>query len=355
MAIFCHTSPSTSLKSFFNVALFRTPEVTIPQISDHQVPILINSYVDLSKLPGDVSLPHLVMHIDGVSHIKKLAREVDMDINYVKKSLLLLQHHKVVILSDLFKFSNIYKMVSDQSIEMLAVPEVEQEMMMFVVNATYLPYYMNEPTSAATPIPHPMNHPTSPSEIPSYALLCSAIISLITDLHPAHTVAQIVIKQKQKFVDNIFKYYDLVRLLAYLQYKEIVTRVNEYPVYMGQNLNPSVTDTQSLLNLNDDLASHRYPPSGMLTHEALESSHRFQRLTRKTTNKSIFSGQTLNLHHGHHGHHHGSSLPTLSPEVVLNQVIRYLDGSECLDYICCKFEINHLDIINHPQVSIIYK
>lgn len=345
LASFCHTFPN-SVKAYFNISLFRVPDIAAPQVADHQVPILINSFIDMSQLPGDVSIKHLIMHIDGVSHIKKIAWEVEMDLNYVKKCLLLLQYHKALILSDMFKFSNIYKLVSDQSIELLSNAAIEQEMMMMVVNPHYLPAHMQTPSALATAPPPPAQFSQS---TPSYALLCSAILSLITDLHPAHTLAHIVVKQKKKFADNVFKYYDLVRLLAYLQFKRIVVRVNEFPVYMGPVDGPVPGAGESPLaglgGASDDVSVQGQ------SHDANET--RFVRLTRKTTTiKSLHSTHSL---HGAHSTHGAAHPPTLSPEMVLQHVIRHLSGSESLDNICCKYDLNHLDILNHPHVHIIYK
>jgi hypothetical protein len=36
-------------------------------------------------------------------------------------------------------------------------------------------------------------------------------------------------------------------------------------------------------------------------------------------------------------------------------VLKHLDGRECLDAICCKFELSHQDVIDMPNVIIVYK
>jgi hypothetical protein len=65
-----------------------------------------------------------------------------------------------------------------------------------------------------------------------------------------------------------------------------------------------------------------------------------------------------------HSKHHNSS-NSLSSSVIANiaagyanymqEVLKSLDGSEHLDYICCRYDVNHLDVFNHPNIYIVYK
>lgn len=366
-ASFCHQHGGA--KSFFHVRLFRQPDLTMSQqlsaaVPDHTVPVLVHT-VDLSKLPGDVSIQHLIMHIDGVSCIRKLAAEVDMDLAYVKHCLLLLAHHKVLILADTFKFSNMYKLVSDQSIDLLSLPEVEQEMLCFVVSPAYLPYYMDHlllgtgtgTSSAGTlggpqaqgqgaqPLPMPSTGPMMMNMpmLPSPSLLCTAIMALVADLHPAHTIAEIVLKHKgmrtsSSHQHNFFKYYDVVRLLAYLQHKEVVTRVHEYPIYMGGG--PAGGGVP-------DSASTPAPPQ--MSSSTPETEHKqFPKLVRKMTFNKSCGGRDKDREAA-------AAAASANSSTRLHDVIATLDGSEHLDHLCCKYEVNHLDIINYPNVHIIYK
>jgi hypothetical protein len=84
-------------------------------INDCDVPIFRYDNINLSTLPWDISFQHLLSHIDEVSHIKKIASLVKMDIDLVKRSLRMLLFHEVIIIVDIFKFSNVYSIDSDLS------------------------------------------------------------------------------------------------------------------------------------------------------------------------------------------------------------------------------------------------
>eukprot|EP00981_Chlorochromonas_danica_P006524 scaffold1420_cov182-Ochromonas_danica.AAC.2 len=370
------------------------------------------------------------MHIDGISHVRKLAREVVMDIECVKRALLILVHHKVVILSDIFKFTNIYQLVDEEAWDILARPDVEHEMVAFSLYPSLLPYFLypknnelisNEDvsimssrgsetelirSSAPSPIPmtttttatttnttntvvssttpsttterlssssssakHGIVLPTSGGQLPSYRLLCTALISLIADLHPGHRLCHIVLQHRNKFLDNLFKIVDLVRLLAFLQHKEIITRVHEYPVYLGpdpmsQSMSQmSVGGNQqdnTITTTTDGTTAGSAPASSPSPATAgyYGTEHKFVKLSKKVSNKSIMStgpsGSMTSIPSQHHMTTH-DSLNLEAKKDWLNELVRLFDGRECLDYLCSKFEINHLDVLNHPHVHIVYK
>jgi hypothetical protein len=362
--------------SYFNIKLFRYPEVNISYIEDHDVPILVHAAVDLSSLTGDMSLVHVVLHIDNVSHVRLLASALDIDCSKLKKTLLVLLHHRLVLLSDIFKFSNIYKLVSDQALELLATEEIEEEMLLFSVYPAYTSYLMdyythrnvttvsdhNNSTSAATTTASSninssnTGSNTSTSSALSISMLCQSTLQFIMYLHPGRCLADAVLMfvqsgQSQRF----FKHVDLVRLLAYLQHKELITRVHEYPIYSppdsytGTNAN---TGTSMFDQMHDNYTNTNLYSS--LTLDTL-AEHRFTKLTK---NKSTINKHTLSHHNAN-----GTSAATgtnnnnsaNNSRMYIEEIVRSLDGSEHLDYICCKYEVNHLDIINHPHIRIIYK
>ena len=73
-------------------------------IEDYNVPIF------QAFIPWDISFRHIIYYIDGISHVKKIIQDINMDAEFVKKSLTLLIYYNIIILSDIFKLPNIYKL-----------------------------------------------------------------------------------------------------------------------------------------------------------------------------------------------------------------------------------------------------
>ena len=116
--------------SYLTVKLFRKP-VKPMDICDWDVPIFRRDRIDLSYLPWDISYQHLIPHIDGISHVKKIVYEVGMDIDSVRRSLKLLLFHGAILITDVFKFTNIYKVNTEEAITLLSNPTLMLEMRTF--------------------------------------------------------------------------------------------------------------------------------------------------------------------------------------------------------------------------------
>lgn len=116
--------------SYLAVKLYRAP-MKPGDICDWDVPIFRRDRIDLSYLPWDISYQHLIPHIDGISHVKKIVFEVGMDIDSVRRSLKLLLFHGAIIISDVFKFTNIYKLHTEEAISLLSNPTLMHEMRVF--------------------------------------------------------------------------------------------------------------------------------------------------------------------------------------------------------------------------------
>lgn len=116
--------------SYLTVKLFRKPVKPV-DICDWDVPIFRRDRIDLSYLPWDISYQHLIPHIDGISHVKKIVYEVGMDIDSVRRSLKLLLFHGAILITDVFKFTNIYKVNTEEAISLLSNPTLMFEMRTF--------------------------------------------------------------------------------------------------------------------------------------------------------------------------------------------------------------------------------
>ena len=112
--------------NYLAVKLYRSP-VKPPEIMDYEVPMFRKDRIDLSNLPWDISFQHLIPYIDGISHVKKIVYEVGMDIDSVKRSLKLLQFHGAILLKDVFKVSNVYKLSTNSVLTQLPNPAVIQD------------------------------------------------------------------------------------------------------------------------------------------------------------------------------------------------------------------------------------
>lgn len=78
-------------------------------LADHEVPMLRFDASFMSNLPWDISLQHLLPSVDGVRCVKGIAREAEMDIDCVRRSLRTLLFYDCAVLVDIFRFSNVYQ------------------------------------------------------------------------------------------------------------------------------------------------------------------------------------------------------------------------------------------------------
>jgi hypothetical protein len=218
--------------NYLAVKLYRSP-VKPPEIMDFEVPMFRKDRIDLSNLPWDISFQHLIPYIDGISHVKKIVYEVGMDIDSVKRSLKLLQFHGAVLLTDVFKFTNVYKLSTNSVLTQLSNPAVIQDLRAFSA--------LHGRSSGALPTAH-------------------QVLSFLLQLQPNKSIQQILLdnlatppEQKpdigvsleSKSEDHAdeastpalttpalsLENLDIPRLLACAQAYGIVRRVYEYPLY----------------------------------------------------------------------------------------------------------------------------
>ena len=78
-------------------------------IRDYDVPMLLYNPMILSNLPWDIALQHIIPAIDNISILKKVAIYGNMDIEYARYALQMLSYYECIILTDAYKFTNIYE------------------------------------------------------------------------------------------------------------------------------------------------------------------------------------------------------------------------------------------------------
>ena len=101
------------------VKLFESP-VPPRKLEEFEVPVLLYDRQLTSNLPWDVSLQHILPKIDGVSCIKVIAHETDMDVATVIMALRILLFYGCIIITSVFRFSNVYQLLPDAARRMLS-------------------------------------------------------------------------------------------------------------------------------------------------------------------------------------------------------------------------------------------
>jgi hypothetical protein len=336
--------------------LYRTPTILVP-IEDYDVPIFYKNHINLAQLPYDIAFQYLILSIDGVSHVKKIIQDVNMDSELVKKGLSLLMFYQVVVLTDIFKFSNIYQLNNDYGMLLLHDSLIHRELAEFMLDQD------NDLSSATS------NSQGSTTQ----QLQMLPIIDLFLGLTPGKTIGEVLLENvvaSSSTEDNNVKLslqnIDLVRLLAFAQMKGIIRRIHEYPLYFpsasttwntnvgnflsddaGMSVSPIFEDIKiSSPPISDSKSSHG---SGIFAET--QTTHRpFTKLSRSKT----VIGKSLLKESGANG---GPTVFRLDNgnSVSVSDILLELDGRNHLDYICCKYELNYVDIVNFPGVQIICK
>jgi len=97
--------------SYLAVKLYQQPLLhAYYDIQDYDVPIFRKHTIDLTLLPWDITYQYIILHIDGNNCIKQIVSEINIDYIIIKKCIVLLLFHQQIIISDIFRYTNIYKL-----------------------------------------------------------------------------------------------------------------------------------------------------------------------------------------------------------------------------------------------------
>ncbi|KAK3773657.1 hypothetical protein RRG08_001387 [Elysia crispata] len=77
-------------------------------VEDHDVPCLIVPRDVMSKHQWDLTTQQVLHYVDGLSHVKKIAAEADVELNLVKANLQNLLYNKFITMVSIFQYSNVY-------------------------------------------------------------------------------------------------------------------------------------------------------------------------------------------------------------------------------------------------------
>lgn len=79
-----------------------------PNVGDFQVPVFTRSLKNIMVKDWDFTIQRLEKHIDGKKFVKRIALEAGMDISLVKRALRQLLYYRVIVMLDVFQYSNLY-------------------------------------------------------------------------------------------------------------------------------------------------------------------------------------------------------------------------------------------------------
>ena len=88
--------------------LYKPPTKLIP-LKVTSVPVLIVSISSVNYMPWDLSLHHVIPLIDGIRSVESIAIRAGMEIECVLKCIRILLFYKCIFLTDIFRFSNVYR------------------------------------------------------------------------------------------------------------------------------------------------------------------------------------------------------------------------------------------------------
>ncbi|VVT57028.1 uncharacterized protein SAPINGB_P005498 [Magnusiomyces paraingens] len=255
-----------------------------PNIKAFDVPISTVNLTSMVDDNWDPTMEKIIPYINGINSIRKIAELVDANYHLVKKCIQHLMHYGCIIIIDIFQFSNIYA-PTPNLINLLKSTEMMKECQSYIsiadspramlrqmrdsvsgvsgavassaeASSTISPSERTErtstittthPISASVAIPSSVKIPSSiaasssaiGSEINSvvssnlttpYDRQCTiaspaTIYTLYAALHQGQTVREWFKVNKEKL-----RYIDVRRFLSFGIIKELIYRVNEYPV-----------------------------------------------------------------------------------------------------------------------------
>ncbi|KAF9647541.1 NPR2-domain-containing protein [Thelephora ganbajun] len=89
-----------------------------PQVHDWQVPLALVDLMKRAEPNWDLTMLKVCNVIDGVSHVSRLAALADCDLELTRQAIAHLLHYQVIMMTDIFQFSNMYTL--RRSIQWLA-------------------------------------------------------------------------------------------------------------------------------------------------------------------------------------------------------------------------------------------
>ena len=212
-----------------------------PPVREWDVPVLM---VDIdededSMEEWDLTIQQILPHIDGVTHVAKIANQAGVDASLVKAAIQNLHYHSVVAILPIFMYQNVY-CCEPQIADLRNNAELRAEFMEFIQvdepEPPTLPVDQLEEQVAAEEVEGQQDdkdykvpgETTTVAEPETDPVKFKDIYKMICDFNHHTTVIDIVVRYRPRERFNV----DEVKLVQFLVLKGILRKVHKIPVYL---------------------------------------------------------------------------------------------------------------------------
>ena len=320
--------------------VFESPQPPL-EIPDYRVPVVRFSKIAQINIPWDISLNYVLSRIDGVSHVKKIAaKRPAIDIECVRRCLRTLLFYDCVIISDIVQLSNVYvlqrlpcQQTSSSTVDGLGslspyhhhmydmiVDPIGNDMMHEIVEFSSVSIEPNRDMNEIQGI-----HSKSSID-DEYSRRVANVTKLLLKFRAGKQLGQVLLSCGVNALVGL----DVRRLLAIAQDRGLLRRLHEYPVYVCRS--PS-----------------EYPQRTM-EHENGDSSTNIGAGVRGRS--TVHDGEGSRGISPDRGSHIYGEMNSFSSRFDVTKV----DGSLCLDAICCGYGLSIVDVLEKPdQFFVVYR
>jgi hypothetical protein len=306
---------------------FFLPFTYPPDINDYDIPMLLFDKFALSSLPWDLTLRHLLPYIDGTSNVKKIAVQVDMDVDRVKRGIRLLFHYQCLIIGDTFKFSNVYELLP-HGINELGMKQSSRESLekalCFCIKSSGRDKLFSEDSNRSSTMKT------------KYFDLLIMLLSIFKNRKRLSNLKDEFSRLPEEIQDI-----NIRRLIAISCHLGWIRRVHEYPCYtLPRKQPPSATNpthTQAPTNLRSSQSSVSMESQASIGGRSLKRASSSRSQTSPIRSHSV-SDDSLEIIHRY-----------------ATNKIESLSGGRCLDDLCCEYNLKAHDVLDYPGILVIYK
>lgn len=302
-----------------------------PNIKSFDVPISTVNLTSMVDDNWDPTMEKIIPYINGINSIRRISELADANFHLVKKCIQHLMHYGCIIIIDIFQFSNIYA-PTPNLITLLKSPEMMKECQSYIsvidrsrtrqmlsgvsgvsgAVASSIATSASAPSGVSSASPVSTTASTNSSAAP-FAIIQrtiatpSDIFTLYSSLHQGQTVRDWLVKNKE-----LLKFIDVRRFLSFGVIKELIYRVNEYPIVETlAKKYPQTSEASKQHHIRNKLSQRTneiadYQDHGGSSHRSIPSNSYYNSVGTYTSNASSRNsmsgaGALNNLAHGSHG------------------------------------------------------
>jgi len=214
--------------------LFKEPLPPAP-VDDWEVPVLLYDNMLLLNIPWELSMRHLIPHIDGRRSTKSIAREAEVDVDIVKKSIRVLIWYGIVAVTDAVRFSNVYQ-TTDRITDLLnperGLDRLCQLMYMHPGPGTAVASSGDSGSGGGGDVESGVSQEQEHQQQIAIARKI-AVERVLMGLEPGLPLKDLILSLLRE--DFPLTIIDFNRLIAIAQHLGIIRRVHEYPVKLSKH------------------------------------------------------------------------------------------------------------------------